>query len=556
MGIGDWIKNTVQPEVPEQDPSELYKLGLKYFLGQETEPDYDKAREYFLAAAQKEHGGALYALGMIAMQEGFYEEAAERLVAATQTDVEPQAAAWMDLGRLFLYEKHEPLKAAEFYKKAVEDGFGEGALMLGRIYSEAYLGGPQTDYDTALSWFNTAVEKGCLAARFFIGLLYGGGRAFPSDFQKAMENFRLVAEDGENLYCEDAANALGDLYSEGGTDSTGFTVERDIDKAREWYEKAAEKDYGPALYALSLLYREGWEGTAPDHEKTVELLRRGAAADYAPAQYALGCLYEAGFDDIIKPDEAVSIEWYKKAAENGNPSAQYEMGLVYSRGKGVPEDEEKAAEWFKKAAQYGHPNAMCELGEMAYFAKDPDFAEAFRWFTNAADSGSSLGTTMLGLMYDLGQHVQQDCGKAKELYEKGVAADNLEARFYLANIYRFGRGVSQDFDKARALYEEVLSSGYKGYNAPYLYYQLAELCRRGKGGPKDTNRAVSLYEQAADFGYPDAMQALADLYRSGDGIPEDEEKAQAWERKANERLYGNMKEIAAMQKRMKALSER
>ena len=85
---------------------------------------------------------------------------------------------------------------------------------------------------------------------------------------------------------------------------------------------------------------------------------------------------------------------------------------------------------------------------------------------------------------------------------------------------------------------------------------MAELCRRGKGGPKDTNRAVALYDRAAGYGYPDAMQALADLYRSGDGIPEDEEKAQEWERKANERLYGNMKEIAAMQQRMKALAEK
>ena len=556
MGIGDWIKNTIQPDVPEQDPSELYKLGMKYFIGKEVEPDYDKARKYFLAAAQQEHGGALYALGMIAMQEGFYEEAADRLVAATQTDLEPQAAAWLDLGRLFLYETHEPLKAAEFYKKAVEDGFGEGALMLGRIYSEAFPGGPQTDYDKALSWFNTSADMGCLSARFFIGLLYGGGRAFPSDYRKAIENFQMVTEDKDNLYYEDAANALGDLYAEDSTDSTGFSLEHDFDKAREWYEKAAEKEYGPALYALSLLYRKGWEGTPAAPEKTVAMLQRAAAADYAPAQYALGCLYEAGFADIIKPDEETSIDWYRKSAENGSPSAQYEMGLVYSRGKGVPEDDEKAAEWFRKAAQYGHPSAMCELGEMAYFAKEPDFAEAFKWFSNAAASGSSLGITMLGLMYDLGQHVQQDCGKAKELYEKGVAADNYEARFYLANIYRFGRGVDQDFDKARALYEEVLASGYKGYNAPYLYYQMAELCRRGKGGPKDTVRAVTLYEQAADCGYPDAMQALADLYRSGDGIPEDEEKAQEWEKKANERLYGNMKEIAAMQKRMKALSER
>ena len=51
-----------------------------------------------------------------------------------------------------------------------------------------------------------------------------------------------------------------------------------------------------------------------------------------------------------------------KAAEQGLASAQYNLGCMYRDGHGVERSHVKAVEWFKKAAEQGDEDAMEELG--------------------------------------------------------------------------------------------------------------------------------------------------------------------------------------------------
>ena len=43
----------------------------------------------------------------------------------------------------------------------------------------------------------------------------------------------------------------------------------------------------------------------------------------------------------------------KKAAEQGHADAQYNLGLMYDYGGGVPEDDAEAVRWYRKAAEQG-----------------------------------------------------------------------------------------------------------------------------------------------------------------------------------------------------------
>ena len=51
------------------------------------------------------------------------------------------------------------------------------------------------------------------------------------------------------------------------------------------------------------------------------------------------------------------MRWYKMAADQGNASAQINIGSFYTNGWGVPKDSVKAIEWFRKAAAQGNQNA-------------------------------------------------------------------------------------------------------------------------------------------------------------------------------------------------------
>ena len=60
------------------------------------------------------------------------------------------------------------------------------------------------------------------------------------------------------------------------------------------------------------------------------------------------------------------MEWYEKAAKQGNADAQRYLGSMYNNGDGVKQSYKKAGEWYAKAAKQGNADAQCILGFMYY----------------------------------------------------------------------------------------------------------------------------------------------------------------------------------------------
>lgn len=56
------------------------------------------------------------------------------------------------------------------------------------------------------------------------------------------------------------------------------------------------------------------------------------------------------------------IEQQLQAAEKGNTSAQFNLGIMYFSGQGVEQDYAKSADWLEKAANLGHATAQSNLG--------------------------------------------------------------------------------------------------------------------------------------------------------------------------------------------------
>ena len=68
----------------------------------------------------------------------------------------------------------------------------------------------------------------------------------------------------------------------------------------------------------------------------------------AIAQYNLGIMYNEG--QGVPQDYAEAVGWYRKAAEKGYATAQHKLGVMYGKGLGVPQDEAQAYMWFKLAS--------------------------------------------------------------------------------------------------------------------------------------------------------------------------------------------------------------
>ena len=105
----------------------------------------------------------------------------------------------------------------------------------------------------------------------------------------------------------------------------------------------------------------------------------------ANAQYELGIMYAEGRG--VPQNDAVAFAWYRQAAEQGVAEAQFNVGLMYSAGRGVPRDEAEAVTWYQKAAAQGLAEAQVNLGVI--FAAGQvvvsDLVTAYIYFSNALD---------------------------------------------------------------------------------------------------------------------------------------------------------------------------
>lgn len=70
----------------------------------------------------------------------------------------------------------------------------------------------------------------------------------------------------------------------------------------------------------------------------------------------------------VKQDDAIALSWYRKAADQGDALAQYNLGAAYAHGSGVKEDRTEALKWFGKSAAQGNKaaaGALRTLGQSA-----------------------------------------------------------------------------------------------------------------------------------------------------------------------------------------------
>ena len=82
-----------------------------------------------------------------------------------------------------------------------------------------------------------------------------------------------------------------------------------------------------------------------------ELVERAEGGD-AIAQFNLGLMYDNG--EGVPEDDTQAVKWYRLAADQGNAFAQFFLGLMYTKGEGVPEDDVESYARFNVAGALGN----------------------------------------------------------------------------------------------------------------------------------------------------------------------------------------------------------
>jgi len=101
--------------------------------------------------------------------------------------------------------------------------------------------------------------------------------------------------------------------------------------------------------------------------------------DRAMGRYRLGILYWRGLGG--KPDKALAVQHFARAAEDGLPGAQTAYGIALRSGVGAAKDVDRAREQFRAAAGAQDGEAMVQLATLS----EPE--EARYWLLRGAENG-------------------------------------------------------------------------------------------------------------------------------------------------------------------------
>jgi TPR repeat protein len=131
----------------------------------------------------------------------------------------------------------------------------------------------------------------------------------------------------------------------------------------------------------------------------------------------------AGIAAYQHGDFAAALQLFQPLAEDGDASAQCNLGVMYEQGRGVAQNYREAMRWFRLAALQGDASAQSNLGVMYYKGQGiaQDYGEAMKWYRMAAEQRNAEAQFNLGVMYEEGRGVAQDRVRAHMWFNLAAA---------------------------------------------------------------------------------------------------------------------------------------
>ncbi|AXI45099.1 sel1 repeat family protein [Sulfitobacter sp. SK012] len=172
--------------------------------------------------------------------------------------------------------------------------------------------------------------------------------------------------------------------------------------------------------------------------------------------------FQKGLDAARSGDFETALQELRPLAEQGYPPAQYNIGVLYYDGNGVPQDFAEAEKWLRLAAEQGYVSAQYNLGLM-YDKGDgvpQDIAEAVKWLRLAAEQGNAESQMHLGLMYVWGDGVIQDNVYAHMWWDISASLGYEDAKGNRDIVAK--RMTDDEIAQAQQLARECVAKDYKG----------------------------------------------------------------------------------------------
>jgi TPR repeat protein len=211
------------------------------------------------------------------------------------------------------------------------------------------------------------------------------------------------------------------------------------------------------------------QGVDPDYERAVLLLHAAAIRGSGEAYYELGRLFEQGEGEYRNEKEAIA--YYTQALK-------YQHAAAAQRLEQLSASSPKSAE-FAQSMEYmenlnsalkGNVLAQYNVGVFQYLGKgfaQPNYTEAAKWFTMAANQGYAKAQYNLGTLYENGEGVGKSLSQALKWYRLAAEQQDAPAQYALGTLYRDGQGVKKNAKLAREWLQRAAEQGHAPAKRPW-----------------------------------------------------------------------------------------
>ena len=195
----------------------------------------------------------------------------------------------------------------------------------------------------------------------------------------------------------------------------GIGCDKDLVKARQYYELAAMHGDVKAKYNIGLFYYRNKQ-----FPQAFNIVRDSADSNYGKAILLLAFFYEHAVG--TEQNYAMAFDCYNRALEVGEKGIYHHLGYLAYYGYGIPQNLDDAFNYFYEGANDGEKECYYYLGVM--YAKGEgikkDYSKAFYWYNQGAMNGDVKAMYNLSIYYENGVYVAKDLEKAEYWLKKSA----------------------------------------------------------------------------------------------------------------------------------------
>ena len=309
-------------------------------------------------------------------------------------------------------------------------------------------------------------------------------------------------------------------------DIASMTPEQRLEKAKAFYEKGFDYEYGITKTVDRTLADKFLKEAADlGHADALFFLGMNAvdngdleqARAYADSAIELGhmagkyILAEISEQEYLGDTEELykaGFKALKEKVEQGDLHYSNVLGYAYRFGVGTEENIKQAIKVFTPSAEQGNAMSLGHLGEI-YFEQGK-VEDAKKFTLKSAEKNNSKAQLNLSFIDD---------DTEKSLYWLNRAAENNEISAIMNLAYYYH---DKDIKKAASYYQKAAD-----LDDDQAVVELSYLYENGEGVEKNDEKAVELLDKAVGLENFEAMNKLSIRYLEGRGVERNYEMAEA-----------------------------